>query len=409
MYVVRSTCRSCGGSDLELVLALGEMPLPDALLLPSQLEEPERRYPLDVAFCRDCALVQLMQTVSLMEMYDGRYGHLSSASAARLAHLRTSAEQLIEQRGLDGNSYVIEIGSNDGSMLRCFQARGVPTLGIEPAPGPASEARRAGIATLPTFFTKDLAGQLAAEGRKADVIIANQVLSRVPDLHGFLAGVRVLLGETGVLVIEVPYVRDLIESGAFDTVNHEQLSYFSLTSLVHLFDGAGLSLNHVERLPECGGSLRLFLARARHVQPSVARLLEEEAAAGVADASYYAGFAWRAELVRSRLIALLESLKASRKRIVGYGAEGMGSTMLNYCGVDENYLDYVVDLNIQKQGRFMPGVHLPVLNPDRLVSNHPDYVLLLAWTARDEVLSQQEAYRRQGGRFIVPLPEPAII
>jgi hypothetical protein len=409
MYVLRSTCRSCGGSDLELVLSLGELPLPDALLLPAQLEESEQRYPLDVAFCRDCALVQLMQTVSPGEMYDERYRYLSASEPGYLAHLADLAEQLIRQRGLDGNSYVIEAGSNDGSLLRFFQARGVPTLGIEPAPWPAAEARRAGIATLPAFFTRERANQLAAEGRKANVFLANQVLSSVPDTHGFLAGIRRLLEDDGVAVFEVPYVSDLIRGSAFHAIDHEHLCYFSVTSLARLFEDAGLKLNHVEHTAVHGGSLRVFASRTRQTDASVRQFLDEEAAAGIGSGEYYAGFGWQVELVRARLLAFLRELKTERKSIVGYGASTTGSTMLNYCGVDENYLDYVVDRNTQKQGRFMPGVHLPVLNPDRLVSNRPDYVLLLDWSASEEVLSQQETYRGLGGRFIVPIPEPAII
>ena len=409
MYVVRSVCRSCGGADLETILNLGELPLPDALLLSTQLSDPERRYPLDVALCHDCALVQLMQTVSPSEMYDERYCYLSSSSEAYVAHARTSAERLIEQRGLDGNSYVVEIGCNDGYMLKSFQARGVATLGIEPAPIPAAEARRAGIATLPAFFTRDLASQIAAEGRRADVILANNVLSHVPDLHGFLAGIRILLADDGIAVLEVPYVCDLIRHGEFDTIDHEHLCYFSVTALVRLLESANLRLNHVEHHAVHGGSLRLFVSHLWEIEPSVSRFLQAEAAAGVADVAYYDGFARRAEVTRVRLLALLDDIKASRKRIVGYGAAAKGSTMLNFCGVGENYLDYIVDRNPQKQGRFMPGVHLPVLSPDRLVSNRPDYVLLLAWNSREEVLSQQEEFRRQGGRFIVPIPEPGII
>lgn len=409
MYLVRSTCRSCEGADLEVIFSLGEMPLPGALLLPSQLEQVELRYPLDVAFCRGCSLVQLLQTISPSDLYDERFRYVSSTSEGYVEHLRAIAERLILERRLDGNSYVIEIGSNDGAMLKNFQARGASTLGIEPAPAPASEGRRAGIATLPTFFTRDLANQLAAEGRRADVIIANNVLCHVPDIHGFLFGIRALLKEDGVAILEVPYVRDLVEKGEFDTISHEHISYFSVTSLERLLASEDLTLREVEHHPVHGGSLRLFVSRNGERQASVREYLDAEVAAGVTDISFYADLARNAESTKFQLLAMLDEMKADGKSIVGYGAASKGSTMLNYCGVGDNYLDYIVDLNIYKQGRFMPGVHLPVLNPDRLVSNHPDYVLLLTWNNREEVLQQQEAYRRQGGRFIVPIPEPAII
>jgi SAM-dependent methyltransferase len=409
MYVVRSTCRCCGGSDLEQVLSLGELPLPEALLLPMQLDSPERRYPLDVAFCRDCSLLQLLQTVAPSEIYDERYRHLTASEPGYLHHLQESAAQLIWQRSLDGNSYVIEAGSNDGSMLKFFQARGVPTLGIDPAPAATAEARRAGIATLQGFFTKRLATQVAADGRRADVFLANHLLQRVPDVHGFLAGVRRLLADDGIAAFEVPYVRDLIEAGAFDTIDHEQLCYFSLTSLLRLFDDSSLTINHVERTPVPRGSLRFVASASEDRDASVNALLEAEATAGLDGIEFYTGLRWRAELIRARLLALLGQLKRERKSIVGYGASGNGSTMLNYCEVDGRYLDYVVDPNPQKQGRFMPGVHLAVLNPDRLVSNRPDFALLLSRGARDEALSEQEAFLRHGGRFIETLPEPAVI
>jgi hypothetical protein len=350
-----------------------------------------------------------MQTISPAELYDERYCYLSAREPGYLTYLRDSAERLVEERRLDGNSSVIEAGSNDGSMLRFFQARGVPTLGIEPAPAPAGESRRAGIATLSTFFTKDMASKLRSDGRQADVFIANQVLSRVPDLHGFLAGVRKLLTDDGIAVFEVPYVRDMIENGAFDLVGHEQLCYFSVTSLVHLLDSEGLTLNDVERRPVHGGSLRAVVSRSRRVEPSVGELIEAEASAGVSGIEYYTGFGWRAELTRGQLRALLGGLRRDEKRIVGCGAASSASTMLNYCRLDGTYLDYVVDLNPRRQGRFVPGVQLPVLSPDRLLSNRPDYVLLLSHGACAEMLSQHDAYRRNGGHVIVPIPKPAIL
>lgn len=412
LYLVRSTCRSCEGTNIEVVFALGDMPLPEALLLPSQLEQVERRYPLDLAFCHGCALVQLLQTVPPGEIYDDRYQYLSGASKAYVEHAQAVAEQLIHDRWLDGNSVVMEIGSNDGTMLRNFQARGVATLGIDPAPVPASEARRAGIATLPTFFTRELANQLAAEGRRADVIIANNVLPNVPDLHGCLAGIRTLLKEDGILLLELPYLRDIIDNGSFDAISHEHLCYFSVTSLATLLENAGLLMTRVERIPIHGGSLQVTASKQqRHSEAhfTVRHFLEEERKAGVASVAYYDDLARRAELTKLRLLGLLDEVKAGGKSIVGYGAAARATTMLNYCGVGETYLDCVVDLSGHKQGRFIPGVHLPVLHPDRLVSNRPDYVLLLARGCREEILSQQQSYLDQGGRLIVPGPDPAII
>ena len=409
MYILRSQCRSCGSDDLEVLFTLGELPLPEALILPSHLDEPERRYPLDLALCRGCALVQLMQTVSPSEIYDERYRHLSSASESNVAHAYASAERLIQQRRLDGNSYVVEIGSNDGTMLKHFQTRGVATLAIEPAEVPAVEARRAGIATLQALFTRDLAGRVAAEGRRADVVIAADVLCRVPDLHGFLAGVRAILGEQGVAIVEVPYVRDLVEQARFDAFDHEHLCYFSVLSLVGLLDGVQLTVNHVERFPLHGGMLRAYLSRSPHQRPSVKAYMEEEAHAGVGKSSYYSGLMPGLEQVSGDLRALLEDIKAQGKRIVGYSAGARAITMLNLCNIGDQYLDYVVDANPQKQGYFLPGVQLPVLHTDRLTSNKPDYVLILGTSTPGEVRNRQEAYLAEGGRLILSFPQPALV
>lgn len=409
MYILRSTCRGCDSPRLEVVVSLGELPLPGALLLPSQLEDPEHRYPLDLALCLSCGLLQLLETVPPGDIYNDGYRSIASASATYAEHARALAEQLIHDWGLDGNSLVIEAGSNDGFFLRQLQARGVPTLGIEPAPGPAAESRRAGIATISGFLNRELAYELARDGRRATVLVANDLLPRVPDLHGFIAGVSLLLEDHGLAVLEFPYVCDLIALGNFDFLDHEHLCYFSLTSLLPLVAEAGLNVWNVEHTLVHGGSLRVYLSKTLRPLPAVEQVLHHEASEGVREARFYAGFARRAETVRARLLRLLDSVKAETRHIVGYGAAGHGSTLLNYCGIGDQYLDYVVDPNPRSHGCFLPGVHLPVLHTDRLLSNRPDYVLLFTWSMLSEVMEQQEAYLSRGGRVIVSTPDPAII
>jgi len=392
-------------------MSFGEMPLANALLSAADLDRSEQRFPLELAFCEPCALLQITESVD-PELLFGEYAYFSSYSTTMLDHAAELVTRLVRERELDGDDLAMEIASNDGYLLQHYARAGVPVLGIDPARNVVEAARKRGVETLCAFFGEEVAQELAAHGRCASVLHANNVLAHVPDVNGFLGGVASVLAAQGVAVIETPYVRELVERTEFDTVYHEHLFYYSLTALERLFARNGLRIVDVERLAIHGGSLRIFATRvdARDdARPSVKALLDEEDGLGMSRPGYFENFAARVDELRDELWALLRDLKSQGHRLAAYGAAAKGSTLLNSFGIGREMLEFVADRSQHKQGLYMPGVRLPIVPVDRLLEEMPDEVLLLAWNFAEEILEQQAEYRGRGGRFIIPIPHPRLV
>lgn len=401
-----SHCRSCHGKTLLPVLSLGNLPLANALLTKEQLNKTELKFPLSLVFCSDCTLVQIMETVSPDVLFS-HYLYFSSFSDTMVSHAKTLVNRVSKEKALDSNSLVIEIASNDGYLLQFYKQQGIPVLGIEPAENIAAVAEKErGIPTLVKFFDSDLADQLVAQGKFADVMHANNVFAHVPDPNQFVAGLKkVLKPKTGVAIIEAPYLIDFIEKVEFDTIYHEHFSYYSLTAVDHLMKRHGLAVVDVERVEIHGGTLRYFIAHEGvEVSENVKKILALESAAGAGQYSFYKAFADKVLVLKDNLIQLLTKLKSEGKSVVAYGASAKGSTLLNSFGIGKDMLDFVVDRSTVKQGYYTSGGQLPILSPDTLIAEQPDYVLLLTWNFKNEILAQQSAYREAGGKFIIPIP-----
>jgi SAM-dependent methyltransferase len=399
-------CRFCSTPLRRVILDLGMSPLCESFLPADQLDAMEPFYPLRLQLCESCWLVQLPAYVAPEQIFT-EYAYFSSFSDSWVTHAARFATATTERLGLDRNSLVVELGSNDGYLLRHFADAGIPVLGIEPAANVAEAARRLGIETLVRFFGTEVAHDLAQSGRRADLLVVNNVLAQVPSLNDFVAGAKLLLAPGGFFTIEFPHLLRTLEGNQFDQIYHEHFSYFSLLSARRILGAHGLAVVDVEELPTHGGSLRLHV---RHVElelaptPAVDALAERERVAGLDSIAAYGDLAARVEAAKRDILAFLIEARRGGKTVAGYGAPGKANTFLNYCGVRTDLLPYTVDRNPYKQGRFTPGTHIPILDPSRLDETRPDYVWILPWNLRSEIADQLAGIRSWGGRFVVAIP-----
>ena len=407
----RSHCRSCETRLEHTFVDLGMSPLANSYIKPEQLNRMEPFYPLHVYVCAKCLLVQLEQFSTPHDIFSD-YAYFSSFSDSWLAHAKTYVDMITNKFRLDDNSKVIEIASNDGYLLQNFVARGIPVLGIEPAANVAEVARKKGINTNVAFFGEKTAVDLCADGWSADLIIGNNVLAHVPDLNDFVKGLKVLLKPTGLITMEFPHLLQLMDQNQFDTIYHEHFSYFSFLAVEQVFAGHGMKLFDVEELPTHGGSLRIYACHGHDASKSIGararELKSREEAAGFGQLNHYLSFGPQVEATKRKLLSFLISARQEGKRVVGYGAPAKGNTLLNYCGVRTDLIDYTVDRSPHKQGHFLPGVHIPIYGPEQIRQTRPDYLLILPWNLREEVMQQMSCVREWGGKFVVPIPEVTV-
>lgn len=400
-------CRACASTALDTVFDLGSMPLSDGFC--ASATEPDARYPLQVLFCADCGLAQLAHTVAPTILFADDYPYYSSYSDTVVENARANVAAALARHPVSADGLVVEIASNDGYLLQHVRNKGIPVLGIDPAAGPVAAARKIGIDTKHAFFSSAVATELCDQGLRADLIFANNVLAHVAELSSFVEGLFYLLRDDGLAIIEVPYLRRLLDHGEFDTIYHEHLCYFSVTALERLFRRHGLFLNDVELIDIHGGSLRLFVERRANPSLEVRRLLDEERADGLDTAAAFQGFAHQVQDLRAHLNTLLRDAKARGASIAAYGAAAKGTILLNSFEIGPDLLDFVVDRNPHKQGLYVPGVKLPIKAPETLDRQPPDLLLVLAWNHKDEIMRQLSAFAQDGGKFVIPIPEVQIV
>ncbi len=404
-------CRFCGTTLHQTFVDLGMSPLCESYLSSDQLNQMEPFYPLHVYVCGECFLVQLEAYVSADHIFT-EYAYFSSYSDAFVEHFRVYADQIVGRLGLGSRHQVVELASNDGYLLQHFLPKGIPVLGVEPAANVAAAAVRKGIPTLVKYFGENTARELVAEGRKADLLIANNVLAQVPDLNDFVKGMKIVLKPLGVITLEFPHLMRLMAENQFDTIYHEHFSYFLFTTAVRIFAAHGLTTFDVEEISTHGGSLRVYLRHleddSKPVGDRVREMLAREESAGFSSLERYASFEEQVKGTKRKLLAFLIKVKREGKSIAGYGAPGKGNTLLNYCGIRTDFLEYTVDRNPYKQNKFLPGTHIPIFAPDKIRETKPDYVLILPWNLKAEIMEQVAFIRDWGGQFVVPVPEARV-
>lgn len=403
----QSRCRFCGAGLRDVFVDLGAQPLANAYLTEADLRRPEPFYPLRLLVCAACFLVQVEETVSPERLFSD-YAYFSSYSDSWLRHAQVYADTVIQRFGLDGQSRVLEVASNDGYLLQFFAKRGLQVLGIDPAANVAAAANANNIPTIVEFFGRAVAERLAAEGKRADLLVGNNVLAHVPDLNDFVAGLATALKPQGVLTMEFPHLMRLMAENQFDTIYHEHVSYFSLTTVTRVFAAHGLSLFDVEELSTHGGSLRIYAQQRdarRPVTIRVTALLNREQREGAGDLDRYRAFSEQVKATKRRLLQFLIAAKEAGQRIAAYGAPAKGNTLLNYCGIRTDFIEWTVDRSPHKHGRFLPGSHIPIHHPDRVREEKPDLVLILPWNLQEEIAEQLAYIREWGGKFVTPIPE----
>jgi 2-polyprenyl-3-methyl-5-hydroxy-6-metoxy-1,4-benzoquinol methylase len=405
-------CRFCSTELRHTFVDLGMSPLSNSYLTSEQVNRMEAFYPLHARVCERCFLVQVEEFESPEEIFS-EYAYFSSFSESWLRHAREYTEQMTKRFGLNGESMVVEIASNDGYLLQYFAAKRIPVLGVEPAANVACAAHLKGIPTITKFFGAETARELAAEGKQADLLLGNNVLAHVPALNDFVEGLKILLKPRGVVTMEFPHLMRLIEGREFDTIYHEHFSYFSFLTVEEVFRAHGLTLFDVEELPTHGGSLRIYARHteddARAVSQRVEELKERELSFGFRRIDMYLSFMDKVSETKRELLSFLIDAKRAGKSVVGYGAPAKGNTLLNYCGVRTDFLDYTVDANPHKQNHFLPGTHIPIYHPEKIKETRPDYVLILPWNLREEITTQLACIREWAGQFVVPIPQLEVI
>lgn len=402
-------CRACGSSNLLTFLQLGPTPVPNGFLKAYHRHKAEKFYPLDVCFCKDCGLVQLAHVVSPKVMFKN-YVYIPSTSETMRTHFASLAGQVVKKTVAKKGDLVLDIGSNDGTLLKSFKSLGMNILGVDPAENLAKKANQEGVKTIPELFTKELTKKIKKDFGQAKIITATNVVAHVHDLHDFLEGIKVLLSDEGLFISEFPYLIDLIEKVEFDTIYQEHLSYFSITPFDRLLKKHNLNLIDIKRLPVHGGSVRVFVSKKNLPQSAqVRKLFKLEKEIGILSPQTYLKFRRKVDKVRHELVQLLWGLRLKNKQIVGYGASAKGNVLLNYCRIGPETLDYIVDSIPYKQGKFTPGMHIPIHPEAKLLEEQPDYTLLLAWNFADEIIKKQAEYHKKGGKFILAIPKLRIV